>query len=118
MLPSTVCAALADRDRLRLFGMICQDPGGTTVVDLHLDPKGRKALGKLLGSGMVERDGDRYVVRAERFRQAIEDPEGDQVMADANVRVAALFTRGKLASVPRPGALRTELLRYLAGQFS
>ena len=122
MLPLTVCAALADRDRLRLFGTICQDPAGMAVADLHLDPKGRRALEKLLAAGLVERDGDRYVVKPETFRQAVVDYHGDASVSvgviGASERVAALFSRGKLVSIPKPGELRTELLRFLADRFS
>jgi hypothetical protein len=122
VLPLTVCASLADRDRLRLFGTICRDLDGLAVADLHLDVKGRKALEKLLAAGLVERDGDRYVVRPETFRQAVVDYHGEANVSlgvlGASERVAALFSRGKLVSIPRPGALRTELLRFLADRFS
>jgi hypothetical protein len=122
VLPSTVCAALADRDRLRVFGTICREAAGVPVAGLHLDPKGRKALEKLLAAGLVERDGDHYVVRPETFRQAVVDYHGEAssgfAVIGASDRVAALFSRGKLVSVPKPGALRTELLRFLADRFS
>jgi hypothetical protein len=122
VLPSTVCAALADRDRLRLFGTICREAAGVPVTGLRLDPKGRKALEKLLAAGLVERDGDRYVVKPETFRQAVVDYQGEAsggfAVIGATDRVAALFSRGKLVSVPKPGGLRTELLRFLADRFS
>ncbi|HLX47617.1 MAG TPA: DUF2087 domain-containing protein [Streptosporangiaceae bacterium] len=122
MLPLTVCTALADRDRLRLFGTICREPAGTPVASLHLDPKGRKALTKLLAAGLVERDGDRFVVKPETFRRAVVDYHGEASASlgviGASDRVAALFSRGKLVSIPRPGALRTELLRFLADRFA
>jgi hypothetical protein len=118
MQPSTVCAALADRDRLRLFGEIARDPAGVPVSGLVLDPRGRKALGKLLGAGLVERHGDRFVARPETFREALgEQDSGVTTMAGASARVSALFSRGRLVSMPRPGALRTELLRYLLERF-
>jgi hypothetical protein len=127
MLPSSVCAALADADRLRLFGTISKEPSGVAVADLQLGPRGQKALAKLLRAGLVERAADRYLVRPEVFRQALADEDrpagvaGGGVagggVAGASVRVAALFSRGRLVSMPRPGALRTELLRYLAERF-
>jgi hypothetical protein len=118
MQPSTVCAALADRDRLRLFGEIARDPAGVPVATLQLDPRGRKALGKLLGAGLVERAGDNFVVRPETFREALGEPDSATVtMPGASARVSALFSRGRLVSMPRPGALRTEMLRYLLQRF-
>jgi hypothetical protein len=117
MQPSTVCAALADPDRLRLFGEIARDPAGVPVGTLQLDQRGRKALGKLLGSGLVERAGDSFVVRPETFRAAMGEPDSGPTMPGASARVSALFSRGRLVSVPRPGALRTELLRYLLQRF-
>ncbi|MEP7025019.1 MAG: DUF2087 domain-containing protein [Actinomycetota bacterium] len=117
MLPSSVCAALADNDRLRLFGEISRSPAGIPVADLQLDPHGRKALGKLLGAGLVERTSGSYLVRPEVFREALQD-QGSPAGADgANDRIAALFSKGKLTAMPRPGALRTELLRYLIQRF-
>jgi hypothetical protein len=117
MQPSTVCAALADPDRLQLFGEIARDPAGVPVATLQLDQRGRKALGKLLGSGLVERAGDSFVVRPETFRAAMGEPDSAPAMPGASARVSALFSRGRLVSVPRPGALRTELLRYLLQRF-
>ena len=116
-----MCAALADRDRLRLFGTICREPGGLEPGQLHLDSRDRKALEKLLAAGMVERDGDRYVVRAETFRHAIVHGDGDRrdpALAGASDEVAALFSRGKLVNMPRYGSvLCAELLGYLADRF-
>jgi hypothetical protein len=117
MQPSTVCAALADRDRLRLFGEIARDPAGIPVATLQLDQRGQKALGKLLGAGLVERAGANFVARPETFRAALGEPDSAATMPGASARVSALFSRGRLVSVPRPGALRTELLRYLLGRF-
>jgi hypothetical protein len=121
MLPSAMCAALADRDRLRLFGTICREPDGVLAVGLALSPSGQKALGRLLGAGLVQRDGEVYLVRAETFLQALRsapDATGPGPGIDgATDRVAALFSRGKLVSMPRPGVLRNELLRWLAERF-
>jgi hypothetical protein len=122
VLPSSVCAALADADRLRLFGTISREPTGVAAADLQLGPRGQKALAKLLRTGLVEHATGRYLVRPEVFRQALADEDSaagvaDAGAADASTRVAALFSHGKLVSMPRPGALRTELLRYLAGRF-
>jgi hypothetical protein len=121
-MPSSVCAALADADRLRLFGTISKEPAGVAVADLQLGPRGQKALAKLLRAGLVERAADRYLVRPEAFRRALaaEDRTAGVAgagVAGASVRVAALFSHGQLVSMPRPGALRTELLRYLAERF-
>jgi hypothetical protein len=117
MQPSTVCAALADRDRLRLFAEIARDPAGVPVATLQLDQRGQKALGKLLRAGLVERAGDSFVVRPETFREALGEPDSAATMPGASARVSALFSRGRLVSMPRPGALRTELLRYLLQRF-
>jgi hypothetical protein len=121
MLPSAVCAALADRERLRLFGAICREPDGVAAAGLALSPGGRRAMGRLLGAGLVQRDGEMYVVRAETFLQALRAaPDAAEPGAGAEGatdRVAALFSRGRLVSMPRPGELRSELLRWLAERF-
>lgn len=117
MQPFTVCAALADRDRLRLFAEIARDPAGVPVATLQLDQRGKKALGKLLGAGLVERAGDSFVVRPETFREALGEPDSAATMPGASARVSAQFSRGRLVSMPRPGALRTELLRFLLQRF-
>jgi len=121
MLPSAVCAALADRERLRLFGTICREPDGVRAAGLALPPRGRKALGRLLGAGLVQRDGEVYVVRPETFLQALrtapDAAEPGSATDGATDRVAALFSRGKLVSMPRPGGLRNELLSWLAERF-
>jgi hypothetical protein len=117
MQPSTVCAALADRDRLRLFGEIARDPDGVPAAALSLDKRGQKALGKLLRAGLVERDGDRYLARPGTFRESLGERDSGTAMPGASARVSALFSRGELISIPRPGALRIELLRYLLERF-
>ncbi len=123
--PSAVCAALADPERLRVFGTICQDPDGIPVTARRA-PASRKALGRLLTCGLVQRAGDRYVVRPGAFLQALRDAEARQAgqpdsrgagVQGATGRVAALFSRGRLISIPRPGGLRTELLSWLADRF-
>lgn len=117
MLPRAVCAALADRNRLRLFGMIAAEPDGYPVDGLALDERDRKALHSLLQSGVIGRTGERYVARPETFRQALAEQDSDTALIGASARVGALFRRGQLTAMPRPGALRTELLRYLAERF-
>jgi hypothetical protein len=126
VLPSAVCAALADPERLRIFGAICREADGIRVTDVQLETRGRKALEKLLSTGMVQRAGEAYVVRPETFLQALRAAEavaagqqgaGGPAVAGVTDRVAALFSRGKLISIPRAGGLRTELLRSLAERF-
>jgi hypothetical protein len=112
-----VCAALADDDRLRLFGRISQDRAGVRVADLGLDRRGLKALERLLRTGLVDRAGDCYVVRPEAFRLAAEDQASSAAADGVSARVAALFSGSKLTFMPRAGALRTELLRYLVERF-
>ncbi len=123
MLPTAVCAALADPARLRLYGAICREADGVRTADLRLDTASRKALARLVGTGLVQRRGERYVAGPEVFRQAIEDQQaagraGDGPGFDAvSGRVAALFRGGRLTAMPRSGELRTELLRTLARRF-
>jgi hypothetical protein len=91
------------------------------AANLALSGRDRKALERLLRMGLVERDGDRYVARPEVFRQALATEATARAAGirpdGASERVAALFSRGRLMSMPRPGDLRTELLRYLAQRF-
>ena len=121
MLSSAVCPVLADPERLRLFGTICREADGVPVADIQLSSPVRKALGRLVGAELVQRAGDRYVVRPETFLHASRDSAGagsaDAGLAGATDRVRALFHRGRLVSMPRAGALRTELLRWLAERF-
>jgi hypothetical protein len=112
-----VCAILADRDRLRLFGLIAKEPAGVAVAGLSLDQRGQRALGKLLQSGLVEQAGDCYVVQPDTFRRALGEQASGAAMEGASARVGALFSRGQLVSMPRAGALRIELLRYLLRRF-
>jgi hypothetical protein len=116
VLATDVCAALADPSRLRIFGEICRLPAGVRTANLALDGRDRKALERLLRMGLVERVGDRYVARPEVFRQALTS-EASTRPDGASERVAALFRQGRLTTMPRPGDLRTELLRYLARRF-
>lgn len=127
MNPAAVCAALADPERLRVFGTICRQADGIPVAEAQQAPASRKALARLLSSGLVQRDGDRYLVRPDAFLQSLRETEGLSAGSGAggsstgtdgaSTAVAALFSRGKLISMPRPGKLRTELLGWLADRF-
>jgi hypothetical protein len=119
---SAVCAALADPERLRVFGTICRQAEGIPVAEAQQAPAGRKALTRLLSYGLVQRAGDRYIVRPDAFLRALRETEGQRAaeagggspgIEGATGQVAALFSRGKLTSMPRPGRLRAELLRWL-----
>jgi hypothetical protein len=114
---SVVCAALADPERLQLFGVIAQRPDGVSASDLDLNSPARRALEKLLRFGLVERSGDRYIVRAQTFRDAWQAERSSGAAVSASGRVAGLFSGAKLKSMPRAGELRTEMLRYLAERF-
>jgi hypothetical protein len=126
MYTSAVCAALADPERLRVFGTICRQAEGIPVAEAQQAPAGRKALTRLLSYGLVQRAGDRYIVRPDAFLRALRETEGQRAaeagggspgIEGATGQVAALFSRGKLTSMPRPGRLRAELLRWLAERF-
>ena len=56
-------------------------------------------------------------VQAAEAGAAGQQGAGGPAVAGGTDRVAALFSRGKLISIPRAGGLRTELLRSLAERF-
>jgi hypothetical protein len=114
---AVLCGALADERRLRMFAAIAVEPDGIEVARLVPAGKDKRALERLMRVGLVVCEDDRFRVRAEVFRETLQRVEPAGAAPDATAPVAALFSRGVLVSMPRPGSLRTELLAHLAGRF-
>lgn len=104
--PEALVAALADPERLLLFARICTTSDGLSVDG---DRQLAKHVKRLLAAGLVTCREDRYHAVPEAFRAALTKPAADPL--------DALFTRGRLVAIPRPGKLRQALLDYLAGWF-
>ena len=104
--PEALVSALADPERLRLFARICTAPGGLPAAE---DRPTAKLAQRLIAAGLVTLAGDRYHAVPEVFRDALVKTPADPL--------DALFSRGRLVSIPRPGKLRHALLAHLAERF-
>ncbi len=118
MLVPELLSALADPQRLQLYGRICGTAEGVPVADLDAP---RKVLDRLVETGLVDlTDDGRCVARTAIYAHALREfglarkgPPGPGPAA-----VAALFRDGRLVQVPREGALRRQLLEVLAERFA
>jgi hypothetical protein len=115
---STLLGLLADDDRLRTAAEVAAAAG----LDLR---RAAKALTRLAGAGLVVQTGDSYVLRPERFREALESlsrpDEPDTPHSgrgpDAD-RILRIFVRdGKLVQIPAVHSKRLVVLDWLAGMF-
>ncbi|MEV5299344.1 DUF2087 domain-containing protein [Amycolatopsis methanolica] len=104
--PEALVSALADPERLMLFARICTSPDGLPISE---DRHTAKLAMRLVSAGIVTVDGDRYRAVPQAFRDSLAKP--------ANDPLEALFSRGRLTAIPRPGKLRQALLVKLAEQF-
>ena len=102
--PEALVSALADADRLHLFARICAEPGG-----LPADGVPAKLVKRLVDAGLVTVAGDHYRVVPEVFRDALVKTPVDPL--------DALFSRGRLVTVPHSGKRRQLLLAHLAERF-
>ncbi|MDQ0379116.1 DUF2087 domain-containing protein [Amycolatopsis thermophila] len=104
--PEALVSALADPDRLLLFARICTAPDGLLP---DADRQSAKHVKRLVAAGLVTMSDNRYRVVPEVFREALAKPPADPL--------EALFSRGRLVAIPRPGKLRRALLAHLAEKF-
>lgn len=127
---STLLGLLADDDRLRTVAALVLGSGPASVSEVAsatgLDVRrAAKALTRLAGAGLVDQTGDHYVLRAERFREALDslgrpqqsDSPDSGRGPDAD-RILGIFLRdGKLVQIPAIHSKRLVILDWLAGLF-
>jgi hypothetical protein len=128
---STLIGLLADDDRLRTIAALVLGSGPATVSEVAaatgLDlRRAAKALTRLAGAGLVDQDGDSYVLRPERFREALESLSRSEETADTPNsgrgpdadRILRIFVRdGKLVQIPAVHSKRMVVLDWLANMF-
>ena len=118
MLVPELLSALADPQRLQLYGRICGTAEGLPIADLDAP---RKLLDRLVATGLVDlTDDGRCVATVAIYNHALREfglarkgPPGPGPTA-----VAALFRDGRLVHVPREGPLRRQLLEVLTERFA
>jgi DNA-binding transcriptional ArsR family regulator len=127
---ATLLGLLADDDRLRTVAALVLRSGRAAVADVTaatgLDVRrAATALSRLANAGVVDQDGDAYVLRAEVFREALDSlghddaptPVDSGLGADAD-RVLRVFVRdGKLTQIPAVHSKRIVVLDWLANRF-
>ena len=128
---STLLGLLADDDRLRTVAALVLGSGPASVSEVAtaagLDVRrAAKALTRLAGAGLVDQSGDTYVLRAERFREALDSLGRSEESADTPHsgrgpeadRILRIFLRdGKLVQIPAVHSKRLVILDWLAGMF-
>lgn len=127
---STLLGLLADDDRLRTVAALVLGSGPASVSEVAaaagLDlRRAAKALTRLAGAGLVDQSGDSFVLRTERFREALDslgrpqqsDSPDSRLGPDAD-RILRIFVRdGKLVQIPAVHSKRLVVLDWLAGMF-
>jgi len=128
---STLLGLLADDDRLRTVAALVLGSGPATVsevaaatsIDLR---RTAKALTRLAGAGLVDQTGDSYVLRPERFREALDSLGRSEESADTphsgrgpeSDRILRIFLRdGRLVQIPAVHSKRLVVLDWLANMF-
>jgi hypothetical protein len=140
---STLLGLLADDDRLRTVAALVLGSGPAPVSEVAaaagLDlRRAAKALTRLAGAGLVDQDGDSYVLRPERFREALDSLARPDEPADTPhsgrgpdagelhlpppgtqaARILRIFVRdGKLVQIPAVHSKRLVVLDWLARLF-
>ncbi|QRP47526.1 DUF2087 domain-containing protein [Amycolatopsis sp. FDAARGOS 1241] len=104
--PEALVSALADPERLRFFVQVCSAPDG---LPAPADRRTRKLAQRLAAAGLITLDAGRCRAVPEVFAKALTRPPADPV--------EALFTKGRLVALPRPGKVRQALLARLADGF-
>ena len=128
---STLLGLLADDDRLRTVAALVLGSGPASVSEVAIAAgldirRTAKALTRLAGAGLVDQTGDSYVLRPERFREALESLSRSEETAgtphsgrgpDAD-RILRIFVRdGKLVQIPAVHSKRMVVLDWLASMF-
>ena len=127
---STLLGLLADDDRLRTVAALVLGSGPASVSEVAsatgLDVRrAAKALTRLAGADLVDQTGDRYVLRVERFREALDslgrpqqsDSPDSGRGPDAD-RILRIFVRdGRLVQIPAVHSKRMVILDWLSGLF-
>jgi hypothetical protein len=128
---STLLGLLADDDRLRTVAALVLGSGPASVSEVAtaagLDVRrAAKALTRLAGAGLVDQDGDSYVLRPERFREALDSLGRSEESADIPHsgrgpdadRILRIFVRdGRLVQIPAVHSKRMVVLDWLANMF-
>jgi hypothetical protein len=128
---STLLGLLADDDRLRAVAALVLGPGPASASEVAdaagLDVRrAAKALTRLAGAGLVDQTGDSYVLRPERFREALDSLGRPEEAADSPHsgqgpdvdRILRIFVRdGRLVQIPAVHGKRLVVLDWLAGMF-
>jgi hypothetical protein len=128
---STLLGLLADDDRLRTVAALVLGSGPASASEVAtaagLDlRRAAKALTRLAGAGLVDQSGDSYVLRHERFREALESLGRSEEPADSPHsgrgpdadRILKIFVReGRLVQIPAVHSKRLVVLDWLAGMF-
>ena len=124
---STLLGLLADEDRLRTVAALVLGSGPASVSEVAsaagLDlRRAAKALTRLANAGLVDQHGESYMLRPERFREALESlgrtdappPVDSGLGADAD-RILPIFLRdGRLVQIPAVHGKRLVVLDWLA----
>jgi len=140
---STLLGLLADDDRLRTVAALVLGSGPAPVSEVAaaagLDlRRAAKALTRLAGAGLVDQVGDSYVLRPERFREALNSLSRSEEAADTPHsgqgpdarglhlpppetqadRILRIFVHdGKLVQIPAVQSKRLVVLDWLANLF-
>jgi hypothetical protein len=128
---STLLGLLADDDRLRTVAALVLGSGPASVSEVAnttgLDVRrAAKALTRLAGAGLVDQTGDSFVLRPERFREALESLGRSEEAAGSphsgrgpeSDRILRIFVRdGRLVQIPAVHSKRLVVLDWLAGMF-
>jgi hypothetical protein len=135
---STLLGLLADDDRLRTVAALTLGSGPASVSEVAaatgLDVRRTaKALTRLVGAGLVDQTGACYVLRPERFREALDSlgraeesgglhlPPPDSPHSGRGPesdRILRIFLRdGKLVQIPAVHSKRLVVLDWLANMF-
>ena len=127
---STLLGLLADDDRLRTVAALvlgrrpasASEVAAAAGLDLR---RAAKALTRLAGAGLVDQHGDSYVLRPERFREALDSLGRPEAPADVDSglgadadRVLRIFVHdGRLVQIPAVHSKRLVVLDWLARMF-
>ena len=128
---STLLGLLADDDRLRTVAALVLGSGPASASEVAtaagLDiRRAAKALTRLAGAGLVDQSGDSYVLRPERFREALDSLGRSEETADTPHsgqgpeadRILKIFVRdGALVQIPAVHSKRIVVLDWLAAMF-